>query len=209
MNFLIKKYASLGILSPILAVMMGCSPSSGPDSAQPLADLIFVGENIITMEGDEVEAVAVIGDRISAVGDPEDILKMRGDSTRLVELEDSALLPGFIDAHGHFGAVATYSALLDLSSPPVGEMESIDDIIEAIQDWILANDIPEGSLVYAVGYDDSLLLEKRHPNKDDLDRASTTHQVVIRHVSGHLSAAIHWRSKSARLTRILQIRRAG
>ena len=150
MNFLIKKYASLGILSPILAVMMGCSPSSGPDSAQPLADLIFVGENIITMEGDEVEAVAVIGDRISAVGDPEDILKMRGDLTRLVELEDSALLPGFIDAHGHFGAVATYSALLDLSSPPVGEMESIDDIIEAIQDWILANDIPEGSLVYAV-----------------------------------------------------------
>ena len=189
MNFLLKKYASLGILAPILAVMMGCSPSSGPNSAQPLADLIFVGENIITMEGDEVEAVAVIGDRISAVGDPEDILKMRGDSTRLVELEDSALLPGFIDAHGHFGAVATYSALLDISSPPVGEMESIDDIIEAIRDWILANDIPEGSLVYAVGYDDSLLLEKRHPNKDDLDRASTTHQVVIRHVSGHLSAA--------------------
>ena len=189
MNLLFKKYASLGILSPILAVIMGCSPSSGPDSARPLADLIFVGENIITMEGDEVEAVAVIGDRISAVGDPEDILKMRGDSTRLVELEDSALLPGFIDAHGHFGAVATYSALLDISSPPVGEMESIDDIIEAIRDWILANDIPEGSLVYAVGYDDSLLLEKRHPNKDDLDRASTTHQVVIRHVSGHLSAA--------------------
>ena len=107
MNFLLKKYASLGIMSPILAVMMGCSPSSEPDSAQPLADLIFIGENIITMEGDEVEAVAVIGDRISAVGDPEDILKMRGDSTRLIELEDSALLPGFIDAHGHFGAVAT------------------------------------------------------------------------------------------------------
>ena len=107
MNFLLKKYASLGILSPILAVMMGGSPSSRPDSAQPLADLIFVGENIITMEGDEVEAVAVIGARISAVGDHEAILKMRGESTRLVELEDSALMPGFNDAHGHFGDVAT------------------------------------------------------------------------------------------------------
>ena len=59
---------------------MGCSPSSGPNSAQPLADLIFVGENIITMEGNEVEAVAVIGDRISAVGDPEDILKNKNSS---------------------------------------------------------------------------------------------------------------------------------
>jgi len=153
------------------------------------ADLIFVGENIVTMESNDVEAVAVIGDRIVAVGDQEDILGMKGDNTRFIELGAHALMPGFIDAHGHFGAVATYSALLDLSSPPVGEMENIDDIIGVIREWISANNIPEGMLVYGWGYDDSLLLEKRHPNRDDLDQASTSHPIVIRHVSGHLASA--------------------
>ena len=153
------------------------------------ADLIFVGENIVTMESNDVEAVAVVGDRIIAVGDQEDILGMKGDKTRIVELGAHALMPGFIDAHGHFGAVATYSALLDLSSPPVGEIENIDDIINAIREWIAANNIPEGMLVYGWGYDDSLLVEKRHPNRDDLDQASTSHPIVIRHVSGHLASA--------------------
>ena len=170
-----------------------CSPEyesqTSRDAYLNSADIIFVGENIVTMESDDAEAVAVIGDRIVAVGAQEDITRMQGEQTRLVELGAKALLPGFIDAHGHFGAVATYSALLDLSSPPVGEMEDIDDIVNAIREWISSNNIPEGMLVYGWGYDDSLLLEKRHPTRDDLDQASTSHPIVIRHVSGHLASA--------------------
>jgi predicted amidohydrolase YtcJ len=107
----------------------------------------------------------------------------------VVELEDRALLPGFIDAHGHFGGVATYSALLDLSSPPVGSVENTDDIVALLRAWIREENVPAGQLVYGTGYDDSLLEERRHPNRDDLDRASTLHPIVIRHVSGHLASA--------------------
>ena len=174
-----------------LAIFSACSPNQEQDS-QPngqLADLIFVGDNIITMEGSNAGAVAVIGDRIVSLGNEKDVLQLRGESTRIIELGERALLPGFIDAHGHFGAVAVYSALLDLSSPPVGNMESIDDIIEAIRDWITDNDLPEGSLVYGYGYDDSLLAERRHPDRDDLDKASIAHPIVLRHVSGHLAAS--------------------
>ena len=57
------------------------------------------------------------------------------------------------------------------------------------REWISSNNIPEGMLVYGWGYDDSLLLEKRHPTRDDLDQASTSHPIVIRHVSGHLASA--------------------
>ena len=177
----------------ILVINSRCSPEyesqNSVDAPLNTADIIFVGENIVTMESDDAEAVAVIGDRIVAVGAQEDITRMQGEQTRLVELGAKALLPGFIDAHGHFGAVATYSALLDLSSPPVGEMEDIDDIVNAIREWISSNNIPEGMLVYGWGYDDSLLLEKRHPTRDDLDQASTSHPIVIRHVSGHLASA--------------------
>ena len=188
-----RRSISLYLLVLIFMINTRCSSENelqnSGDAHLNDADLIFVGENIVTMESNDVEAVAVIGDRIVAVGDQEDILGMKGDNTRFVELGAHALMPGFIDAHGHFGAVATYSALLDLSSPPVGEMENIDDIIGVIREWISANNIPEGMLVYGWGYDDSLLLEKRHPNRDDLDQASTSHPIVIRHVSGHLASA--------------------
>ena len=174
-----------------LILLISCGPG-GQNTGQepvPTADLIFVGDHIITMDDSEVTAVAVIGDRIAATGRAEEILSMSGETTRVIELGDRALLPGFIDAHGHFGGVATYSALLDLSSPPVGGIENIDDIVAAIQGWIGDNAIPEGQLIYGVGYDDSLLAERRHPTRDDLDRASTSHPIVIRHVSGHLNAA--------------------
>ena len=173
-----------------LFALAGCSPQVElSQETQSSADLIFVGDNIITMDDNVASAVAVIGDRISAVGSREEILAMRDETTQFVDLGARALLPGFIDAHGHFGGVATYSALLDLSSPPVGAMENIDDIVAAIRNWIEVNNVPAGDLVYGVGYDDSLLVELRHPNRDDLDRASTTHPIVIRHVSGHLSSA--------------------
>ena len=173
-----------------LFALAGCSPQVElSQEAQSSADLIFVGDNIITMDDNVASAVAVIGDRISAVGSREEILAMRDETTQFVDLGARALLPGFIDAHGHFGGVATYSALLDLSSPPVGAMENIDDIVAAIRNWIEVNNVPAGDLVYGFGYDDSLLVELRHPNRDDLDRASTTHPIVIRHVSGHLSSA--------------------
>ena len=153
------------------------------------ADIIFVGDNIITMDDSEVTAVAVAGDRIVATGTESDILEMRGASTRLIELGDRALLPGFIDAHGHFSSVARYTDLLDLSSPPVGGVTNIDEIVRLIRLRIEQQQIPAGELVYGFGYDDSLLAEVRHPTRDDLDRASTNHPIVIRHVSGHLLVA--------------------
>ena len=187
----------------VLFVIMGvilaaCSPVER--EVTEFADLIFFGDNIITMDNSKVTAVAVLGDRIVATCDQAEIIQLQDDSTRLVELGDRALLPGFIDAHGHFGAVATSSALLDLSSPPVGTVETIDDIVTAIQNWIENNDVPDGQLIYGFGYDDSLLAEQRHPNRDALDRASTSHPIVIRHVSGHLNAANSMALAQSRIT---------
>jgi len=159
-----------------------------PLMAQP-ADLIFAGEHIITMDASEADAVAVRGDRIVASGSRAEVFQLRGDATRVVELGERALLPGFIDAHGHFSGVSRYADLLDLSSPPVGGVTSVDDIVRALRLRIEQQQIPAGELVFGFGYDDSLLAEGRHPNRDDLDRASTNHPIVVRHVSGHLLAA--------------------
>lgn len=153
------------------------------------ADIIFLGQNIITMDAGNVTAVAVRGDRIVVAGSEQDARALQGEDTRVIELGERALLPGFIDAHGHFAGVARYVDMLDLSSPPVGDVNSVDDIVRKLQRRIENLNIPAGELVYGYGYDDSLLTEQRHPDRDDLDRASTDHPIVIRHVSGHLLAA--------------------
>ena len=196
------------MLAVIVGALLGaCSPAE--QNLAEFADLIFIGDNIITMDNTNVSAVAIRGDRIIATGNEMEILPLQSSTTRLIELGDRALLPGFIDAHGHFGAVATYSALLDLSSPPVGTITAIDDIVVAIQNWISDNNIPDGQLIYGFGYDDSLLLEQRHPNRDDLDRASTSHPIVIRHVSGHLNAANSMALSQSQITAETQVPQGG
>ncbi|MCG8415737.1 MAG: amidohydrolase family protein, partial [Pseudomonadales bacterium] len=164
------------------------SLSLGQSVAQD-ADMIFIGDNIITMDDSQVNAVAIRDDRIIATGAESEIRELAGSETRVVELGERALLPGFIDAHGHFAGVSRYLDLLDLSSPPVGNVTGIDDIVLKIRLRIEEMQIPDGQLIYGFGYDDSLLDEQRHPTKYDLDRASTEHPIVIRHVSGHLLAA--------------------
>lgn len=172
----------------VLCVVWQLALCSAGLRAQP-ADLIIAGENIITMDGSDVTAVAVRGDRIVATGARAELLQMGGSATRIIELGERALLPGFIDAHGHFSGVSRYADLLDLSSPPVGGIGSVDDIVRALRLRIEQLQIPAGELVFGFGYDDSLLAEGRHPDRDDLDRASTSHPIVVRHVSGHLLAA--------------------
>jgi len=61
------------------------------------------------------------------------VKNFQGPDTRLVELGDRALLPGFIDAHGHFSSMARAADLVDLSSPPVGVVEEIDDIVRLLR----------------------------------------------------------------------------
>jgi len=167
----------------------GVAALSTPVALTQTADLIIVGDNIVTMDGSSVTGVAVSGDRIAATGSREPVLNLRGTSTRVIELGDQALLPGFIDAHGHFSAVARYLDLLDLSSPPVGQVTNIDDLVRLLRQRIENQQVSPGQLVYGFGYDDSLLAEQRHPTRDDLDRASTQHPIIIRHVSGHLLVA--------------------
>ncbi len=68
-----------------------------------VADRIFTGGPIITMDPlvPQVEALAVVGDQIFAVGPRADIMAYEGAKTEIVDLAGATLLPGFVDAHGH------------------------------------------------------------------------------------------------------------
>jgi predicted amidohydrolase YtcJ len=175
------------VLTVVCLLLLACAPA--PNETANTADLILIGEHIITMDESEIGAVAVIGDRISATGTAEDILGMQGPDTRVVELGDKALLPGFIDSHGHLAVVARLIDYVNVSSPPVGPARSIRDIQTMLRSAIAENDIAPGRWVVGYGYDESLLEEQRHPMRDDLDAVSTEHPVMLLHVSLHLVAA--------------------
>ena len=164
-------------------VLAACAPQADP------ADTIFHGDNIVTMDPGQptVEAVAVRGETIVGAGSMDEVMALQGPSTRVVDLGDNALLPGFVDSHGHFLGAGRDQTSLGLHPPPVGDVNNIDDVVRKVRAWIDEHDIPPGEVVTGRGYDDSLLEEGRHPTREDLDRASTDHPIILTHVSGHLT----------------------
>ncbi len=159
--------------------------------AAEYADRVFIGDNIITMDPSnaDAEAVAIQGDKIIYVGDDEGLKPLIGDQTEVVELGDKTLIPGMIDSHGHITMTARLIDWVNASSPPVGPAEKIDDILKLLKERLASNPPAEGEWLLAYGYDDSLLVENRHPNRDDLDKVSKEVPIYLMHVSGHLGAA--------------------
>ncbi len=151
--------------------------------------VLYVGGPIVTLDDDGriAEALAIEGDRIVAVGDRTALEAWsKANHADVVELAGRALLPGFIDAHGHFPGAGLFAVLEDLNSPPIGDIETIGDLVRRMRTRASAASGDEW--VVGMAYDDSLLKERRHPNREDLDRASSSHPILVVHISGHLAS---------------------
>lgn len=176
------------LLIPVFALLASCSKA--PENP---ADVIYHGGPILTMVGDTpeyAEALAVREGRIQAVGSAREVEALRVDSTRMVNLDGKALLPGFIDAHGHVANVGLQALAANLLPPPDGEGQSVDSLVSLLKAWHAQNNslFQAAGWIIGFGYDDSQLAEKRHPTALELDRVSTELPVLIIHQSGHVGA---------------------
>ncbi len=159
------------------------------------ADLVFIGKHIISMEGPEprrqkkAQALAVTGEHISWMGTAAQAAQHIGPDTEVIELKRRALLPGFIDAHGHVTYQAFTMSLANVASPPVGPVTDIASLLATLKSYMDENNPEPGSWIVGNGYDDSLIKESRHPTRKDLDQISGDHPLALMHVSGHLVAA--------------------
>jgi len=147
---------------------------------------VFINGDVLTMDEQNrvVQAMSTRDDRIEAVGSTDEIMALVTDQTVVVDLRGRTLMPGFIDAHGHFPASGLSTISADLSSPPVGDKNNIEDVLQALK--VQAGKMSPGEWVQGFGYDDTLLEEMRHLNRDDLDQVSVELPVVTMHVSGHM-----------------------
>lgn len=137
--------------------------------------------NVITLDDrlPRASAVAVRDGAIAWIGREDDLAGLGWRPKRVLDCEGRTLVPGFVDAHIHLLAYA--ASLRDVDCGP-DAVRSIADIRRAISDRARAT--PDGSWIVGRGYDDSALLERRHPTRNDLD-AATSHPVRLVHRTGH------------------------
>jgi predicted amidohydrolase YtcJ len=180
---------------PILLVMLALAAglavlvSIAIRQPAPPAHQVFINGNILTMDTDNsvVQALATRGEIIEAVGTTETIMALVGDDTVVIDLRGRTLLPGFIDAHGHFPGSGMSVVAADLNSPPIGNKETMKEVMAALAVQV-ENKAP-GEWVSGFGYDDTLLAEQRHPTRAELDEISTEHPIAVMHISGHMLVA--------------------
>ena len=118
---------------------------------------------------------------IQKVGTNEEILKLKEEDTKVINMEGKTILPSFIDAHSHFSAVANSFLEVDLN-----ECTSFEEIKNKILKYKAKNNIADDEWIIANGYDNNILKEQRHPNINFLDTLNINNPVVLKHKSGHM-----------------------
>ncbi len=149
---------------------------------------IYHNGSILTMAGSApayVEALVVRDGKIVFAGDKAEALKLQDASTKSVDLNGKALLPGFIDAHSHYINSLLVANQCKLYPPPSGPGMDVPSIIAELKKYAAARQIPKGELIIGYGYDDTVMPNGRLLNRDDLDAAFPDHPVRIDHVSMH------------------------
>ena len=154
----------------------------------PDADLVLTGGKIVTLDPRSrlVQALAIRGDRLAALGTDDEIARLIGPDTRRIDLRGRLAVPGLFDGHAHMDREG-----LKLKWPSLAGARSIDDILQIVAglvrraapgEWIVTMPIGEPPLYEGVPDN---LAEKRWPTRHDLDRVAPDHPVYIRAIWGH------------------------
>ncbi len=137
-------------------------------------DLILHHGKVVTVDKpfSIAQALAITGDRITAIGSNADVLQTKGPQTKLVDLSGKMVMPGLIDSHVHPGAALTEY------DHPIPVMESIADVLAYVT--ARAKALPQGQWIELDQVFITRLKEQRYPTRQELDRAAPKHPVAFR-----------------------------
>jgi predicted amidohydrolase YtcJ len=156
-----------------------------PDgSASAVApELVLLGGDVhaFDMAGTRASAIAIGHGRILSIGSDEEIAALTGQRTLVERLSGSVVVPGLIDGHNHL-----LSTGVELGEVLLYNCRSIREIVDRIAARVQTCE--PGDWVLGRGWDESLLDERRHPTRLDLDPISPDNPVVINRVWNRLVA---------------------
>jgi predicted amidohydrolase YtcJ len=140
--------------------------------AQP-ADLIVHNGKVLTVDAkfSTAEAVAVRDGKVLAVGTSADVLKLKGEKTRVIDATGNTVMPGLYDSHTH-----PVGAALSEVGDPIPLLRSIPEVLAHIK--ARAAELPEGKWIVIRYAFPTRLKEARFPTKAELDSVSPKHPVL-------------------------------
>jgi len=149
-------------------------------AARRTPDLVLVNGRIITMnaQSPSATAIAIKADRIVAVGASDEIAKMAGASTRVVDLGGKTVVPGLIESHAHLLGMGRAMMILDLTG--AASEEAIADLVRA-----RAAELGPGQWIEGRGWDQNLWEVKRFPTFQSISEAAPQNPVCLTRVDGH------------------------
>ncbi len=126
------------------------------------------------------EAVALAGGRVIAFGPEAEVSHLEGPSTRVVDLQGRAVVPGLVDAHLHLLSYA-----INLDTLAVDRLDSLAAVREAVA--AESSRRPPGSWITGRGWDQDRWVERREPTRWDLDQVAPDHPVFLLRNCNHVA----------------------
>ncbi len=148
----------------ILSIFIICLSISGLQKSKK-ADLVLMNGKIVTVDEakPEVQALAVGGDRIIAVGSNEEIKPYITQKTEVIDLEGKLAIPGFIDSHGHFTGLGRSKMVLNFM-----EVKGWDEVVAMTKEALKTiNSLTKENNMSIYSLTKRLLEELSHEKKHD------------------------------------------
>jgi predicted amidohydrolase YtcJ len=154
------------------------------ETAKPSADLIIVNAKVWTVDPKlpQAQAVAVVGERIVAVGSDADVEQWRGPRTQTIDAGGNLLLPGFNDAHVHFVDGGS-----QLDRVHLNDATSAAEFVRRISER--AKSIPKGEWILGGDWDETKWTPARYPTKEMIDEVTSETPVFLQRYDGHMGLA--------------------
>jgi predicted amidohydrolase YtcJ len=164
------------------------APATGDNTAEIIFfnGVIYTGEGFAQDKPQVVQAMAIGGGKVLAVGTNDEVKRLAGPKTSLHDLDSAHsgtfIFPGFNDAHTHLGAAGQTKLNVDLTG-----VKSLDEMLAKIKNC--ADAAPAGHWLIGGNWDHTLWAQKVLPTRQDLDKVTGDHPAFLDRIDGHISIA--------------------
>jgi predicted amidohydrolase YtcJ len=170
----------------ITAALVRVASVTEQQPASVAADMVLLNGKIVTLEDaqPQVEALAVGGNRIAALGSSAAMKRHIGQKTKIIDLQGRLVIPGFVEGHGHFNGVGLARLNLNLM-----HAKTWDEIVAMVERAV--EQAKPGQWIYGRGWHQEKWDTKPSPSvegfptHESLSRVSPNNPVLLTHASGH------------------------
>ncbi len=172
---------------PLWLLLLVCClvlPERNQAQSRPAADLIITNAKIWTVDKSlpTAQAVAVLGDRIVAVGSNTEVDAWRAPHTHVIDAGGKLLLPGFNDAHVHF-----VSGGMQLDNIQLNDATTPEEFARRIGER--ARVTAKGEWIVGGNWDETKWNPPNMPTKELIDAVTPDTPMFVSRYDGHMGLA--------------------